>query len=165
MTLPLRPRRYINFFEPFHFTAGSDRGIAHFLTATRNTIEGVGEKKKRKKRLVLTRVQKGSYVTLCICRLTLAWVTSENSTTLLECRLIFPHCGWTLSHADWSLCCPVSTASVRRPSPTAFLAPVSNSPLASPHLFRSRRDRGSKTLCLVSRQNRQRNRLLDGPPT
>ena len=63
--------------------------------------------------LGLKQVQKGSYVTLYMCRLTLAWVSSENSTMLLECRLILtrlPYCGWTLSHADWSLSCPVSTA-------------------------------------------------------
>ena len=33
--------------------------------------------------LGLTQVQKGSYVTLCICRLMLASISSENSTTLL----------------------------------------------------------------------------------
>ena len=56
-------------------TSGSDRGIAHFFTATRNTIEGVGEKEQTNNTsLGLTQVQKGSYVTLCICRLTLAWI-------------------------------------------------------------------------------------------
>ena len=121
--------RYVNFFEPFHFFTAVDQlvvpiwGIAHFFTATRNTIEGAGEKReqmnKTNKMFGLTQVQKGSYVTLCMCRPTLAWVTGENSTTLLECRFIFPHYGWTLSHADSSLCCPVATASLRRPSPTA----------------------------------------------
>ena len=41
-----------------------------------------------------------------ICRLTLAWISIENSTTLEECCLILtglPHCYWTLSHPDWSL--------------------------------------------------------------
>ena len=92
--------------------------------------------------LVLTQVQKRSYVTLCMCRLTLTWVTSENSTTLLECRLIFPHCGWTLSHADWSLCCPVSTGHSRHPSPTLLLSPFvqlsSRIPLPFPVTSRSR---------------------------
>ena len=148
----------------------SDRGIAHFFTATRNTIEGAGEKReqtnKTNKMLELTQVQKRSYVTLCMCRLTLAWVTSENSTTLLECRLIFPHCAWTLSHADSSLCGPVSTGHSRHPSPTAnFSVPfptLFSRPLTtSGHVEIA----GKKTLCLVSCQNRQRNRLLGGPPT
>ena len=89
----------------------------------------MGEKKnKRTICLGLTQVQKGSYVTLCMCRLTLAWVTSENSTTLLECRFIFPHCGWTLSHADSSLCCPVSTGHSRHPSqlPSSLLFQLSS---------------------------------------
>ena len=60
-------------------TSGSDRGIAHFFTATRNTIEGAGEKKREQtnKMLGLTQLQKGSYVTLCICRLTLAWILAK----------------------------------------------------------------------------------------
>ena len=70
-------------------TRGSDRGIAHFFTTTRNTIEGAGEKREQTNNMLgLTQVQKGSYITLCMCRLTLAWVSSENSTTLLECQLI-----------------------------------------------------------------------------
>ena len=72
--------------------------------------------------------------------------SSENSTTLLECRLILtrlPHCSWTLFHADWSLCCPVSTGPVRRPLPTAnFSVPLSHSltriPLPLPVTSRSR---------------------------
>ena len=85
-------------------TSGSIRGIAHFFTLQEYNRGSGRKKNKRTKHLGLTRVQKRSYVTLCMCRLTLAWVTSENSTTLLECRLIFTHCGWTVSHADWSLC-------------------------------------------------------------
>ena len=73
--------------------------------------------------LGLTQVQKRSYVTLCMCRLTLAWVTSENSTTLLECRLIFPHCRWTSSHANWSLSSGVDWS---------LSSPFANFPLLSP---------------------------------
>ena len=50
-------------------TSGSDRGNAHFFTATSNTIEGAGEKREQtnntNKILSLTQVQKESYVTLC----------------------------------------------------------------------------------------------------
>ena len=81
-------------------------------------------------------MQKGSYVTLCICRLTLAWISSENSTMLLECQPILTGLHslvWTLSHADSSLCCPVSTALsvVRRqlPSSSSFVQLPSRVPL------------------------------------
>ena len=77
------------------------------------TIERAGGKRTNEQTLGLSQVQKGSYVTLCVCRLTLAWISSENSTTLLECQPIltkFHPLVWTLSHADSSLCCPVSTA-------------------------------------------------------
>ena len=50
--------------------------------------------------------------------------SSENSTTPLECQPIltgFHSLVWTLSHADSSLCFPVSTGHSRHPSPTAFL--------------------------------------------
>ena len=63
--------------------------------ATKNTIKGVGEKEQTNKRTIWTWVnskcQKRSYVklhSLCICRLTLAWISSENSTTHEECWLI-----------------------------------------------------------------------------
>ena len=72
---------------------------------------------------------------------------------------------WTLSHADWSLCCPVSTGHLRNPSPTAssgFLFPTpSRVPLpTSGHV-----DIAGSGLCLVSRHKRQRDCLLGGPPT
>ena len=66
-------------------------------------------------------MQKGSYVTLCICRITLAWVSSENSTTLLECRFILtrlPSLLWTSSHPT-GLSALVSIGHSRHPSPTA----------------------------------------------
>ena len=144
VTLPLWPPCYINFFKPFHFTAGDQLvvpiGVSHISLRLQEIQSREREEKKEQTNnmLGLTQVQKRSYVILCMCRLTLAWVTSENSTTLLECRLIFSHCGWTLSHADWSLCCPMSTGHSHHPSPTAFLAPFSNSLLASPYHFRSR---------------------------
>ena len=60
---------------------------------------------------------------LCICRLTLAWISSENSTTHEECWLILtglPSLRLDPISSDWSLCCPVSTGHSRHPSPTAF---------------------------------------------
>ena len=85
-----------------------------------------------------------SYVILCIpvsiYRLTLAWIPSENSTTLLVCRLIltrFPSLLWTSSHPT-ALSAPVSTGPVCCPSPTAFLELLCPTPcLAFPSYFRS----------------------------
>ena len=174
VTLPPRPPRYINFFEPISLygrwsTSGSDRGHRTFLYRYKKYNRGSGRKKEQANNMLgLTQVQKGSYVALCMCRLTLAWISSENSTTLLECQPILTGLHslvWTLSHADSSLCCPVSTGHSRHPSPTLPRAPLSKSLLAIPYPLPVTRDLASKTLCLVLRQNRQRNRLLGGPPT
>ena len=71
-----------------------------------------------------------------------------------------------LISSDWSLCCPVSTGHSRHPSPTAFFQSLFLTLFSrSLTYFRSRRDLESKALCLVSRQNRQRNRQLGGPAT
>ena len=74
----------------------------------------------------------------CMCRLTLAWVTSENSTKQLECRLILTRSS-SLSLDPIScrlvspLRYPVPTASVRGPAPTPSRAPFpTHSLLASP---------------------------------
>ena len=151
------------------------RGVTHISCHYKNTIEGTGENKTneqtRTKRLGLTQDQKESYATLCILDsiygLTLAWVTSENSTKQLECRLIFLHCGWTLM-SRWLaslLRCPESTAPVRVQSPTAVSSFVQPTLFSRPATTSGHAEISSpKTLCLVSRQNRQRNRLLGGPP-
>ena len=73
--------------------------------------------------------------------------SSVTGTGPHSCRLVS-----LLSRVDWSLASPFANNQLR--------APLSNSLLASPYHFRSRRDLKSKTLCLVLRQNRQRNRLL-----
>ena len=39
---------------------------------------------------------------------------------------------WTLSHGDWSLCCPVSTGFCHSPSPTAFSGFLCPTPTAVP---------------------------------
>ena len=121
-------------------------------------------------------MQKESYATLCIpdsiYGLTLAWVTSKNSPKLLECRLILTHCRWTLSSLLYCLQSPVLTAPVRGSMPTLFAVPP---PTASQLLFPANSHSrplttsgygeisGPRILCLVSRQNRQRNHLLWRP--
>ena len=132
-------------------TSGSERGNTHFLPlqefdrGNNRTNEQI-----RAICLGLTQEQKGSmqhYISDSIYGLTLAWITSKNSTKQLECRLIFPHCGWTLMSCWLAslLRCPESTASVRVPSPTHYqlLCPT-NSLLASRYHFRTRRDFKSK---------------------
>ena len=88
------------------------------------------------------------YISDSIYRLTLAWVTSENSTKQLECRLILtrssslsldPISCWLAS----LLRCPESTALVRVPSPT-LSSSFFHSLLASCYHFRIRRDFMSK---------------------
>ena len=84
------------------------RGVTHISCHYKNTIEGAGENiRTNEQTLGVNSEQKESkqhYISDSIYGLTLAWITSENSTKLLECRLIFPHCGWTLSHAASPLC-------------------------------------------------------------
>ena len=98
----------------------------------------------------------------CNCRLTLAWFTSENSTKQLECCLILTRSS-SLSLDPIScrlvspLRCPVPTASLRRPSPTApsssfFQLSLLASPCTSGHCeisspkpfvgFRAKTDKG-----------------------
>ena len=57
---PLGPTRYINLFEPFHFFTAFDQ----LVVPLQEYNQGSGRKEnKRTKRLGLTQVQKGSYVT------------------------------------------------------------------------------------------------------
>ena len=136
---------------------------------------------------VSSKCKKCSSVTLhslCICRLTMACIFREISTRLQEMPT---HLNWSSLIADRcrprttnSSClssslplhtisrrlvssAPLSTAPLRLPSPTDLsgflfqLLSSSTSGLVG--------DLKSKPLCLVSGQDRQRDRLLSGPPT
>ena len=153
---PLGPHTLHQLFYPFLFFTAGDQlvvpiGVTHISCHYKNTIEETGENKKNKRTntnnmLGVNQEQKESYATLCIPDsiywLTLAWVTRENSTKQLECRLILTRSSslsWTLSHAGSRLCsrCPESTASVRVPSPTAtsssfFQPTIFSRPLSLP---------------------------------
>ena len=150
-------------------------GVTHISCHYKNTIEGTGENKTNEQTrticLGLTQdVTQGSmqhYNFDSIYGLTLAWVTSENSTKQLECRLILtrssslsldPISCWLAS----LLRCPVSTALVRVPSPTAsrsfvqptlFSRPVTTSGHAEISIpkpfvwFRAKTDKG--IVCLA----------------
>ena len=108
---PPRPPRYINLFEPFLFTAGDQLvvpiGASHISLPLQEIQSREREKKEQTNNIlgVNSKCKTRSIVTLCIpvsiYRLTLAWISSENSTTLLECRLILtriPSLLWTSSH-------------------------------------------------------------------
>ena len=152
-------------------TSGSDRGIAHFFTATRNTIKGAGGKRTNEQHEpgVNSKCKTRSYATLCIpvsiYRLTLAWVSSENSTTHEESWLILTRLSpllWTSSHpAGLSAvrCRLVNRVTLRQmPSPSPLVQLPSRVPLptsghveiSSPKpfvLFRAKTDKG--IVCLV----------------
>ena len=99
---------------------------------------------------VSSKCKKRSCVTLhspCICRLTLAWISSDISTKLLGMPT---HLDWfsftavELSHATGLFCCPVSTANCPSASPVANCLLYPTLWLAFSSYFRSRRDLESK---------------------
>ncbi len=86
-------------------------GVTHISLPThKNTIEGDRRKQKDKRtraKLGVNQEQRKVCNTTCMCRLSLAWVTSENSTSNSNAdilRLFLTHCRWTLSHAASPLC-------------------------------------------------------------
>ena len=98
------------------------RGVTHISCHYKNTIEGTGENKTNEQTgqticLGLTQEQKGSmqhYISDSIYGLTLAWITSENSTKQLECRHLLtrsssldPIFSATVSGVDRISPCPV----------------------------------------------------------
>ena len=123
-------------------TSGSEGGNAHFFPLQEYDRGG----RRYEQTLGVNSEQKESiqhYISDGIYGLTLAWITSENSTKQLECR----HLLTRSSSLD-----PISSATVSgvdrispSPSPTAcqLLCPT-NSLLASRYLFRPRRDFKSK---------------------
>ena len=95
VTLPPRLHiRYILFLEPFRFFTAGDQPVVRggqrtFLATTRirsGEQEKIKQTNKHEQCLGLTQSRRRVCNTTCMCRLTLAWVTSENSTKQLECR-------------------------------------------------------------------------------
>ena len=150
---------------------GSDWGITHFFTATRNTTEGVWEKEQTNEQYGLKSAPSVRRVVLwqffctafrASCRLLQRVYFSRNSyRSHKECQLILdwlpslpPSAGhptldcWLILTGPF--CCPFSTASLRLSSPSDPLwIPLPTAPLASlgprfPH-FRSRRRSRAKT--------------------
>ena len=153
-------------------TSGS-RGVTHISLPTQNTIEGTekidGQTNKHEQSLGLT-MSRGRYATLCIpdsiYGLTLAWVTSENSTKLLE-----SDSSWLTVAGPYLLCyclpSPVLTAPVRGSTQTLCCSPlccpaancsllgrVVNSLSRPLPTFGYGEISGPKILCLVSHKNK-----------
>ena len=128
-------------------TSGSEGGNAYFLPLQEYN-RGSGRKSRTNEQTlgVNSTAKRGvmqHYISDSIYGLTLAWITSENSTKQLEC--------WHLLTRSSSLDSIFSTtvSGVDRicpspsPTPCQLLSPT-NSPLASRYLFRPRRDFKSK---------------------
>ena len=130
----------------------AEGGNAHFFTYTQEYDRGRQEKIERqtnKQRLGLPRAEKRYCNTTCMCRLSLAWVTSENSTMLLGSdilRLFF-----TGPYLVSSPLCSVSGVDCPSVDPRQLPLLLSNCQLplsgsrrqlsfASPYHFRIRRD-------------------------
>ena len=161
VTIPPRPPLHQLLRNHFNLdrwsSSGSDRGIAHFLMATRNTIKGVGEKNKEQTRAwVNWSARKLSCDTLH----SFAYVDYRWRASFAK----FPQITGMLTHLDWpsltvaGLClmpiglfsdwCRLPTATLRLPSPTGFCGfllptPVTRVPLpTSGHV----EDRGLRPL-------------------
>ena len=124
------------------------RGVTPISCHYKNTIEGTGENRTNDQ--TRTGVNSRAEGELCntlhscsIYGLTLAWVTSENSTKQLECRLILTRCSFT---GPYLLCyCVRSRLTLSMvPRQLSQLLSPTNSLLASRNLSRPRRDFKSK---------------------
>ena len=142
--IPPRPPEYINLFKPFQSWPVNHLvvpiGVSRISLRHKKYNQGSGRKRTKNKRTIWAWVNSSarrlSCVTLrslCICRLTLACISSEISPKLLGMP----------THPDWSsltatgpylmptglFCCPLSTADCSSPSPVAncllcFLVPT-----------------------------------------
>ena len=135
-------------------TSGSEEGNAHFLPL-QEYDRGAGENRRTNEQtrtmIGVNSEQKESmqhYISHSIYGLTLAWITSENSTKQLECRHLLTRSSFTGPYLlCYCLTAPVS--SVNCPCPwfhaNSQSAPFSNQlSFVSPYHFRIRRDFRSK---------------------
>ena len=151
-------------------------GVTHISLPTQEYDRGRQEKTKQTNKheqsLGLTK-GRGRYCnTICMCGLSLAWVTSENSTMLLEsdsswltlagpypmlprlsapvsgvdrpCPFFHANCPLCSPAANSPLCSPAANCILCSPAPTALSASRHQLSFASPYHFRIRRDFMSK---------------------
>ena len=155
----LAPTRHIKSSNNFPSRPVGDqllapRGVTPISCHYKNTIGGTGENKTNEQTWTMLGVnseQKESmqhYISDSIYGLTLAWITSENSTKQLECRHLLTISSFTGPYLlCYCLTAPVS--GVNCPCPwfhaNRLSAPFSNQlSFMSPYLFRIRRDFRSK---------------------
>ena len=154
---------HVNFLLTIHFLTGrwstsGSRGVTHISCHHKNTIGGqekIKQTNKHEQCLWLTQSRRRVCNTTCMCGLTLAWVTYENSTKQLECRhldsiffagpYLLCYCLRSrpnLSVVPRQLFCWLASLLSRR---QLLSAPFSNQlSFASPYHFRIRRDFRSK---------------------
>ena len=154
------------FFLAGRWSTSGWGGNAHFFTYTRIRSRETGENRKTNEqtKLGVTKGRGRCCNTICMCRLSLAWVTSENSTMLLGSdilRLFF-----TGPYLVSSPLCSVSGVDCPSVDPRQLPLLLSNYQLCSPlgRVVNSHSPprttsgyseiSGPRILCLVSRQNR-----------
>ena len=135
-------------------------GVTHISCHYKNTIEGAGENRTNEQLLGVNSEQKESmqhYISHSIYGLTLAWITSENSTNNWNADIL------TRSSSLDPIFSATRLSAVPSPTACQLLSPTNS--LSCPLTTSGYGEiSGPKTLCLVSHQNRQRYRLLGGPP-
>ena len=129
------------------WSTSGPRGVTHISCHYKNTIEGrekiEGQMNKHEQCLGLTQSRRRVCNTTCICGLTLAWVTSENSTKQLECRHLLTRSSSLDPIFSAGLTAPVSSVNCHCLwfHANCLPAPLSHQlSFASPYHFRIPRD-------------------------
>ena len=138
-------------------TSGSDRGIAHFFIATKNTIKGVGEKEQTNNMLGLIQAQEEE-----LCNIAFPNASVDFKRNFFKATRnanpswpVFPYCSgpYLMPTGLSAVRCRLATRVTLRQLPSlSSLVQLVAFPYPLPVTSRSR-------------QNRQRDRLLGGPPT
>ena len=100
VTLPLWPTRYINFFEPFHFTVGEQLvvpiGVTHISLPLQEIQSREWEEREQtNKTLRVNSIAEGELCNIVHVQTNASVDSSETSTKLLECRLILTRSSFT----------------------------------------------------------------------
>ena len=154
-------------------------GVSHISSWLQKYNQGSGRKEQTNKWTIWAwvnssarRLSCDTLHSLCICRLTLAWISSEFSTKVLGMPT---HLDWSSLTAAGLYLMPTGLSDVRCRlqlpfcvsrrqlfSLDSFVQPLS---LAFPYPLPVMLMIAGSGLCLVLCQNRQRDHLLSGPPT
>ena len=156
MTIPPRPPRIRQLLQTISILAGDQLAVpigASHISSWLQEIQSKEweEREQMNNMLGFIQAQEEELCNIafpmCICRLTLAWISSPNSTTHEECWFILTALP-SLTLGPYIMptayfCCPVSTGHSRHPSPIAsseFLCPtpLTGDPFLLPVTSRSR---------------------------